>query len=1438
MRPTAAGVVALLLGGLCCFLALLLDDRAIAAATLALWIAPLTSLTIALIQRRLAPGVVGPAAANMPVTGVAGTAEPGVVGAGEAADRDGIRVAVPARGWRRFVLPRVWSVAPQWERLDQYGAVVRRGAGAIPPERGLYRRLALAVTWSDPFGLIRQRLMLHDGGETLMLPAESDPSADASLAADARMQDQSSGETASSVRQYAPGDSPRLISWRHTAHRGELMTRESDRDVRVMTLIVVDTTVEEGLAADLDAAAAYALGRLVTMRADAESVAVSDGETVLTGRGGATRFLAAMRPVVKAGPGDGPGGGSAAKESKEPKQAVTPEQRVAIVAAFVAAQRRPLRIVLVTAGKRTPLAAAFAASAIGDRVGVHPVGSVAVTEGEPAAKRPCVAIGGGAAAGTGGPGSPEDARSWGRLSVTGRVAATAALVALHVVALVALNGLVELKGMWAPFAVFGLIAVTCEAMLFPPRTAWRSARRVVVAALLVALAALLAMAVRIHGITGEWVFARSSEPVGGGTDRIFHWNFGLLPETLSDGAWDMYVQLPPLTVSPHSDVFLIAMAAVAVVLLRCLLSQPTAAVAVPVVPASVMAVGFAFVGQTPSYAMIGATVFASLVLLWAVKPVRALAPMPVVASALVTALTLSLTPSATSFAVGVPLAVGTPGGLFSTSTVNPLVDLKRGLAQGSNNVVFEYRTYDGNPYYFRLATLDDFNGDTWRYDPQLASDGGLYGGRPNFGASPQSDQLSRRTGGQSQEQYVESLTPLRRTIVAVNDSGGRYSGGLSAADGAIAESMVGQAQVDITTLASRFLPVLGDAQVISGLSADEQREWYQADDGTVFSPSALTGEGLSYAVSGASLTPIGSAAQFRQIETLDRLRASYLDYVGGGSSASSASGMSTSERESLRRSLARNGYATVSGDYLVVNLRVNMSDDAVAGTITDADGMQVDDDAHSLPALRNGGVSLEFARRFRDKLGIQVGEGFGVLAMDSSGTMALVLRLDGRTMGQSNEGFRLAMSRLAGERNSASYTLATVTARQTQRRTIGITAEQLNDDGTGLRLRPRYGTLPAELPEHVQAVVDEAKADGVPTDGANEANQVATMRWLVNYLTQPDFVYSLNQPDGNGRGNLDVVDDFLVSRSGYCTHYASALAVLGRAMGLSTRIVLGYNANATVVDPSDGSSGRTSRFSTHYEVQAKQLHSWTEVYIDNIGWTPFDVTPASGGGNGVTSGGEEEPAQTAPSASASSSSSSASASASASESTSSASDDPSASDSASSGEAAGDRTDAVKPARLPGWAATALWTVLGLALAVGLALAPAGLRERRRRSRLHVIDQAAAVGDDDALNRRAWKAAWAEALDCARDVGAGWPATATDGEVASELCERFGAMGLAGDGVEAIRTLADRAITAAYGSPRTPVAPPDATVPRLLAALRARASTVQRLLPRSLFARR
>lgn len=187
-----------------------------------------------------------------------------------------------------------------------------------------------------------------------------------------------------------------------------------------------------------------------------------------------------------------------------------------------------------------------------------------------------------------------------------------------------------------------------------------------------------------------------------------------------------------------------------------------------------------------------------------------------------------------------------------------------------------------------------------------------------------------------------------------------------------------------------------------------------------------------------------------------------------------------------------------------------------------------------------------------------------------------------------------------------------------------VVAQEDGDTSALSREQPDRGYLYLDqaLPDELQEFVDTARANGIAevpairrdadtslnADGLSprQAAQIAVMRYLVDYFANGDFSYSVDAPDGNGSNNLQIIANLLQEQRGYCVHYASALAVLGRALGVPTRLVLGYRANA------DGAS--TSLESgvevVTYQATNHDLHAWTEAYIDNVGWVSFDVTPS------------------------------------------------------------------------------------------------------------------------------------------------------------------------------------------------------------------------------------
>ena len=98
---------------------------------------------------------------------------------------------------------------------------------------------------------------------------------------------------------------------------------------------------------------------------------------------------------------------------------------------------------------------------------------------------------------------------------------------------------------------------------------------------------------------------------------------------------------------------------------------------------------------------------------------------------------------------------------------------------------------------------------------------------------------------------------------------------------------------------------------------------------------------------------------------------------------------------------------------------------------------------------------------------------------------------------------------------------------------------------------------------------------------------------LTRFLQQA-YPYTLDQ--NVPPSNRDFVSWFLLEeRQGYCTSFASALAVMGRMVGLPTRYVEGYSAR-----PNAQGIAR---------VTGRDAHAWTEIYFAGFGWLAFDPTP-------------------------------------------------------------------------------------------------------------------------------------------------------------------------------------------------------------------------------------
>lgn len=142
-----------------------------------------------------------------------------------------------------------------------------------------------------------------------------------------------------------------------------------------------------------------------------------------------------------------------------------------------------------------------------------------------------------------------------------------------------------------------------------------------------------------------------------------------------------------------------------------------------------------------------------------------------------------------------------------------------------------------------------------------------------------------------------------------------------------------------------------------------------------------------------------------------------------------------------------------------------------------------------------------------------------------------------------------------------------------------------------------YLELPQALPDSVTSLADELRDVASSHDDTVADGDVATLVAMLDFFASDGFTYALSAPEGSS--NLEVIDEFLTTRRGYCAHYATTFAVLARRLGLPCRVALGYRAGT-----SRDAEGR-------FIMTPDDLHAWDEVYLEGVGWVPVDVTPAT-----------------------------------------------------------------------------------------------------------------------------------------------------------------------------------------------------------------------------------
>jgi transglutaminase-like putative cysteine protease len=143
----------------------------------------------------------------------------------------------------------------------------------------------------------------------------------------------------------------------------------------------------------------------------------------------------------------------------------------------------------------------------------------------------------------------------------------------------------------------------------------------------------------------------------------------------------------------------------------------------------------------------------------------------------------------------------------------------------------------------------------------------------------------------------------------------------------------------------------------------------------------------------------------------------------------------------------------------------------------------------------------------------------------------------------------------------------------------GWAAEYFRETPEGRRYRPLY-----------QVATEVAGNATNPYSAA-----VALEAW---FRSAGGFVYDEHPPPA--RAVPPLVQFVTRTKRGYCQHFAGAMALMLRYLGIPARVAAGFT------------SGVYDKEREQWSVYDRNAHTWVEVWFKGFGWLPFDPTPNRG----------------------------------------------------------------------------------------------------------------------------------------------------------------------------------------------------------------------------------
>jgi protein-glutamine gamma-glutamyltransferase len=124
-------------------------------------------------------------------------------------------------------------------------------------------------------------------------------------------------------------------------------------------------------------------------------------------------------------------------------------------------------------------------------------------------------------------------------------------------------------------------------------------------------------------------------------------------------------------------------------------------------------------------------------------------------------------------------------------------------------------------------------------------------------------------------------------------------------------------------------------------------------------------------------------------------------------------------------------------------------------------------------------------------------------------------------------------------------------------------------------------------------------AEAMRIAGQARSPYVAAVALEAWFRAGGDFEYD-ETPPRRPRSAPPLVYFLTRSKAGYCQHFAGAMALMLRFLGVPARVAAGFT------------SGTYDRDRRVWNVSDRNAHTWVEVWFRGFGWLPFDPTPGRG----------------------------------------------------------------------------------------------------------------------------------------------------------------------------------------------------------------------------------